>query len=103
MAALIGNMFLILLAYVVFQKLFGSLRTNTIRDTLESAKQAIDQQDQRRDKIKKPDNYCNSAELLLISSMLSHPANESIREQFQLTEAQTKKLSRKLLREIGNR
>ena len=105
MAVLIGNAVIIMVCIVAFQKLTGSSTnlTQGVRNTINSIDRSLVESQQNLNKKRNPQDFCNAAEFLLISSMLAHPQAQNVLSQFDLTNAQAKRLSRKLLAEVSHR
>tara|TARA_R100001530_G_scaffold136339_2_gene116559 strand:- start:5809 stop:6126 length:318 start_codon:yes stop_codon:yes gene_type:complete len=105
MSALIGNIVIVLICIVIFQKITGASTnvSSKVRNTIKNIDDTLSQSEQKLNRNRNPQDFCNSAEFLLISSMISHPRASQIRDQFDITEAQAKRLSRKMLKEISYR
>lgn len=105
MSALIGNIVILFVCLVIFQKITGSSTnvSSKIRKTIKSIDDSLVLSEEKLNKNRNPQDFCNSAELLLISSMITHSKAKAVRNQFELTEAQAKRLSRKMLKEISYR
>ncbi len=103
MASLIGNIVILLVVIIVFQRMVGSNSTmnDKARDVLKLIDSNLGEKQTKKNKRKNFKDYCTAKDFLLAASIIRHQDSEEARRDMNISQKRAEEVARKLLKEMG--
>ena len=102
LATLIGNAVLVLVAIVIFNKMFGSsdVINQKAIDTLQVIDESLSEKQKNKNKKRNPNDFCTARDYMTVASMMIHQGSSEAREELGISNKQAKTIRNKMLRQI---
>jgi len=102
-ASLIGNIVILLIVIIVFQKVVGSSSTmnDKTREILKILDTNLSEKQTKKNKRKNFTDYCTAKDFLLAASIIRHQDAAAARKDMNISNKRAEEIARKLLKEMG--